>query len=190
MASNNGNSGNDSPPAAKPKKKCIICGQKNTTRKCTMCSKDLICSIVCQYGATINGINAEHSKLCTDKPRTTADILFKSIIIEQIPTDQKTLSDYRFDDFDDYGKRQLIAAYKHALIYDDVSTRELDIWMKDNKLFKRMGTVIYLHQSLLSLKELKWFEENAVEENDGTPMSKVVRRKLLMDIARKEADQL
>ncbi|EQB45109.1 hypothetical protein CGLO_16064 [Colletotrichum gloeosporioides Cg-14] len=93
-----------------PKGQCIICGQESTIPKCTMCYIDFICSITCQYSATIDGINAEHSKLCTDKSKITADILFKSIIINQTPTDQKALSDYRFDDFDDHGKRQLVYA--------------------------------------------------------------------------------
>ncbi|KAF3807911.1 hypothetical protein GCG54_00007647 [Colletotrichum gloeosporioides] len=119
MANDNGNSGNDPLPDAKPKNKCIVCGQRNTTRRCTMCSKDLICSTACQYSATIDGVNATHSKLCVDLPQTIADILFKSIIINQIPTDQKTLFDYRFNDFNDHGKRMLVTAYKHALVYDD-----------------------------------------------------------------------
>ncbi|KAI8224433.1 hypothetical protein K4K55_009562 [Colletotrichum sp. SAR 10_96] len=111
-----------------------------------MCSKDLICGVACQYSATIYGVNATHSTICVDLPRTTADILFKSIIINQIPTDQKTLSDYRFNDFNDQGKRMLVTLYKHALVYDDISTRELDIWMKDNILFKRMGMQLDLRQ--------------------------------------------
>ncbi|KAI8210107.1 hypothetical protein K4K52_012756 [Colletotrichum sp. SAR 10_76] len=190
MANNNSNSNNDPFSDAEPKNKCIICGQKNTTRKCTMCSRDLICSVACQYSATIDGVNATHSTICVDLPRTTADILFKSIIINQIPTDQKTLSDYRFNDFNDQGKRMLVTLYKHALVYDDISTRELDIWMKDNILFKRMGMQLDLRQHFLDVKELRWFEQNATKENDGTPMNKVVQGILKMAVARKECVHL
>ncbi|KAK2765825.1 hypothetical protein CKAH01_15574 [Colletotrichum kahawae] len=86
-----------------------------------MCSIRSICDKTCQERATIDGLDAEHFKLCVDQPRTIADILFKSIINHQVPTDQKTLSDYRFDIcFDDYDKKQLVTAYRSVLVYNYV----------------------------------------------------------------------
>ncbi|KAH9238327.1 hypothetical protein K456DRAFT_1720028 [Colletotrichum gloeosporioides 23] len=170
MANNNGNCGNnplsdaelkDQPAPqgqSKTKGHCIICGQ-NTMRKCTMCSISFICTFTCQYGPIIDGLWAEHFKCCVDQPpRTTADILFKSIIINQVPTDQKTLTDYRFGTcINNYSKKQLVAAYNSVMLYHNISTRELDIWMKDNVLFERMGTLFYVYPRMILTHKLKWF---------------------------------
>ncbi|KAF4915232.1 hypothetical protein CGCVW01_v010365 [Colletotrichum viniferum] len=201
MANNNSNSGNDplsdaelkDQPApqgqSKTKGQCIICGQ-NTMRNCTICSISFICIFTCQYGPIIDGLWAEHLKRCVDQsPRTTADILLKSIIINQVPTGQKTLTDYRFDAcISNYSKRQLVGAYKSVMLYHNISTRELDIWMKENVLFKRMSTLFYVYPGILLTHELKWFCNCAISEKDD--LSGRVRRLLLHTIADKEGGRI
>ncbi|KAF4421364.1 hypothetical protein CGCFRS4_v012562 [Colletotrichum fructicola] len=170
MANNNGNSGNDplsdaelkDQPApqrqSKTKGQCIICGQ-NTMRKCNMYSIPFICTSTCH------------------------------IIINQVPTDQKTLTDCRFDAcINNYSKRQLVAAYKSVVLYHNISTRELDIRMKENVLFERMGTLFYVYPGILLTHKLKWFCNCAISEKDD--LSGRVRRLLLHSIADKEGERI
>lgn len=197
MANNNGNSGNDPLSDAEPKDQpapqdqstkgqCIISGQ-NTMRKCNMCSISFICTSTCQYGPVIDGLWAQHFKRCVDQPsRTTANILLKSIIINQVPTDQKTLTDYRFDAcINNHSKRQLVAAYKSVMLYHNISTRELNIWMKENVPFERMSTLFYVYPGILLTHELKWFCNCAISEKDD--LSGRVRRLLLHTIVLRSA---
>ncbi|KAE9569452.1 hypothetical protein CGMCC3_g14451 [Colletotrichum fructicola] len=85
-------------------------------------------------------------------------------------------------------KRQLVAAYKSVVLYHNISTRELDIRMKENVLFERMGTLFYVYPGILLTHKLKWFCNCAISEKDD--LSGRVRRLLLHSIADKEGERI
>lgn len=147
---------------------CIVCKKRPTSRKCAACGNDWVCCKACEM-YMIEGIgNHEgiiaHMTDCNKRPKTTADIILDALAEDLLPTDKQANSDYVFDRCNPVwlsnAKSILLTLYHHLMIGLNVTPRELDIWMKEGKLYERIDAKIEARPEKFDSRTILWFKMN------------------------------
>ncbi|KAI8317298.1 hypothetical protein K4K59_008597 [Colletotrichum sp. SAR11_240] len=135
---------------------CIVC-EKDTMRKCAICNGAMICSMNCQQIALLDNVDSGHSAECfTD---TTADMLYLDVLNNRLPMNARTIHDFHFTWFLKLtDRRKLLDIYATIIRKADVTPREMDVWVKEKKLFERIAMLFYNSSQLMSLEDLGWLK--------------------------------
>ncbi|KAK2038742.1 hypothetical protein LZ31DRAFT_608015 [Colletotrichum somersetense] len=125
---------------------CIVCKRRPTSRKCASCGNDWICYKSCEEYMDLNESNADagmHRIACQNRPKKTADILLAAIALDELPTDYHAEDDCGLSRCrNTRDPCQLFTLYHDLVVNMYVTPFELDVWMKENKLYKRIGAKI------------------------------------------------
>ncbi|KAH0435748.1 hypothetical protein CcaCcLH18_04702 [Colletotrichum camelliae] len=137
---------------------CVICQRQRTTRKCALCNVVLICSMNCQQVAVLDDVDSKHFATCVSTT-DTAKTFYKNVLSNRIPSDAATVNDYQFYwlcTLPDY--RKLLKMYAAIIGVMDVTPRELDLWVKEEKLFERIAMLFHCSPNLISLEDVMWLK--------------------------------
>ncbi|KAI8155375.1 hypothetical protein K4K49_003755 [Colletotrichum sp. SAR 10_70] len=135
---------------------CIICKQP-TLRTCALCNEVMICSMDCQQIAVIDDVNSDHFDMCVAE--TSADTLYKDVLSNRIPRDTETFNDYQFYWlFTFIDRRKLLKIYSTMIRKMDVTPHEMEIWVKEHKLFERIAMFFLSRPDLITLDDLTWLK--------------------------------
>ncbi|KAF4874230.1 hypothetical protein CGCSCA1_v006705 [Colletotrichum siamense] len=135
---------------------CIVCKQP-TLRTCALCNDVMICSMDCQQIAVIDDVNSDHFDMCVAE--TSADTLYKDVLSNRIPRDTETFHDYQFYWLSSFiDRRKLLKIYSTMIRKMDVTPHEMEIWVKEHKLFERIAMILLTRPDLITLDDLKWLK--------------------------------
>ncbi|KAL6918911.1 hypothetical protein FSST1_002937 [Fusarium sambucinum] len=108
---------------------CCLCGEVETTRRCSHCREDLFCSMKCEREMPLS-----HLLKCNMRQVTSADIFLEDIVQDTIPTDPQVLEDYWFYRcHTGHERTHLFGLFKGLLHHhpDPISRETLHQWRSD-----------------------------------------------------------
>ncbi|EHK41056.1 hypothetical protein TRIATDRAFT_321317 [Trichoderma atroviride IMI 206040] len=112
---------------------CGIC-ERETSRRCQFCNLDWFCSEKCQ-----DQMSFYHLTKCSARGITTADMLCRDVIGDQIPQDSETREHFGFTRCHNRrDQSHLLGLYQGLILYLDVRAIQLNEWREKNILVSKI----------------------------------------------------
>ncbi|KDN68143.1 hypothetical protein CSUB01_10615 [Colletotrichum sublineola] len=154
----------ETPKPTDEKGTCIVCKRRPTSRKCAQCGNDWICCQSCEeYMDLVKDSHtdvATHMIACQSRPQTTADIILGAVCRDELPNDPQAEDDYGFSRCRSLDCYKLLTVYHDLIINLHVTPYELDVWMKENRLYERIGAKIKARPLSINSSARAWFSNH------------------------------
>jgi hypothetical protein len=114
---------------------CFSCPQL-TDRRCSICNKDFFCSESCEEKRS-----GSHLFLCTGRPLTSADYLYKNIGEDTLPDDEDVLADFGFNQLDSFADRSKLLGLYKGLYLSEVRAEDLHRWQVEGSIVANVNRI-------------------------------------------------
>lgn len=117
---------------------CFTC-PKMTSRKCSLCNRDLYCSEYCQ-----DQRSGCHLFNCNKRPLTSADYLFNCIGRDALPDDEDVRESFGFNQLTSFADQsKLLGLYKGLYLSDRVKEEDIHKWQVEGTLVANIKDFFY-----------------------------------------------
>lgn len=110
-----------------------------TSRKCSVCNKDLYCSERCQ-----DQRRGSHLFTCTKRPITSADYLFRCIADDVLPDDEDVCEKFGFNQLSSFADQSnLLGLYKGLYLSERIIEEDIHKWQVEGTLVANIKEYYY-----------------------------------------------
>lgn len=110
-----------------------------TSRKCSVCDRDLYCSKYCQ-----DRRSGPRLFTCTKRPLTSADYLFRCIGQDVLPDDEDVRESFGFNQLTSFADQcKLLGLYKGLYLSDRITAEDIHKWQVEGTLLASIKDFYY-----------------------------------------------